>query len=60
MDIMTVRAPDGLQKKLKEYAQTQGLTRNALVLQILWEWIGKHDASCAGALKARQDLARKE
>lgn len=37
--IMTVRAPDGLQEKLKHIAQKQGLTRNALILQILWEWV---------------------
>lgn len=42
MDIMTVRAPDDLQKKLMEYAQAQGLTRNALILQILWKWVENH------------------
>ena len=38
MEIMTVRAPDKLQKLLKEKASEQGQTRNALVLQILWNW----------------------
>ena len=39
MNIMTIRVPEVLQTKLKELAQKQGLTRNALVLQILWSWI---------------------
>lgn len=38
MEIMTVRAPDKLQKLLKEKANEQGQTRNALILQILWRW----------------------
>lgn len=38
MEIMTVRAPDKLQKLLKEKASEQGQTRNALILQILWNW----------------------
>ncbi|MGN0141528.1 MAG: hypothetical protein ACI4AD_04820 [Roseburia sp.] len=43
MNIMTVRAPDDLQKKLKEKAENRGLTRNSLILQILWEWVEGHD-----------------
>lgn len=41
MDIMTIRAPDELQEELKERAKAIGLTRNALVVQILWEWLEK-------------------
>ena len=41
--IMTVRAPDELQKDLKKYALKHGLTRNALILQILWQWIKEND-----------------
>lgn len=41
MDIMTVRAPDKLQEALKKKAEEQGQTRNALILQILWEWMEK-------------------
>lgn len=41
--IMTVRAPDSLQESLKDKAREQGLTRNALILQILWEWIDKNE-----------------
>lgn len=41
--IMTVRAPDSLQIKLKQAAQRQGLTRNALILQILGEWMRKQE-----------------
>lgn len=37
--IMMVRAPEDLQKQLSKKAKKQGLTRNALILQILWEWI---------------------
>ncbi len=40
--IMTVRVPDELQEQLKNKAKDRGLTRNALVLQILWEWAKKH------------------
>lgn len=41
--IMTVRAPDELQKLLKEAARKQGFTRNALILQILRDWAKKQD-----------------
>lgn len=36
---MSVRAPDDLQNKLKIFAGKHGLTRNALILQILWDWV---------------------
>ena len=36
--IMTVRAPTGLQEILSSQAKSLGLARNALILQILWEW----------------------
>lgn len=36
--IMTVRAPTGLQEILSSQAKNLGLARNALILQILWEW----------------------
>ena len=38
-NIMTVRASDELRESLKHLATKKGLTRNALILQILWEWI---------------------
>ena len=38
---MTVRAPEDLQEELKIRAGKQGLTRNALVLNILWDWVKK-------------------
>ena len=41
--IMTVRAPDELQKLLKEAARKQGFTRNALILQILRDWAKSQD-----------------
>ena len=42
-NIMTVRAPEDLQKNLGEIAKKQGLTRNALILHILWDWLEKED-----------------
>ena len=44
-EIMTVRAPSELQKLLKDKAKQNGLTRNALVLHILWEWIKREDSN---------------
>lgn len=43
MNIMTVRAPDDLHLKLKNSAERHGLTRNALILQILWGWVKNQD-----------------
>ena len=37
--IMTVRAPDELFKALERAAKSRGFTRNALILQILWDWL---------------------
>ena len=37
--IMTTRPPEELHKQLKYRANKKGLTLNALVIQILWEWI---------------------
>lgn len=42
-NIMTVRAPDDLQKELKEQAKKLGYPRNALVLQILRDWIKQNE-----------------
>ena len=41
--IMTVRASENLQKILSESAKAQGYTRNALILQILWDWIKQQE-----------------
>ena len=35
---MLVRAPDDLKEFLLATAQKRGLTLNALILQILWDW----------------------
>ncbi|OFV71532.1 toxin-antitoxin system HicB family antitoxin [Acetobacterium wieringae] len=40
--IMTIRPTDELHNKLKVIAKQRGLTMNALVLSILWEWINKN------------------
>ncbi len=34
----TLRIPEELNKGLELEAKKQGLTRNSLILQILWEW----------------------
>lgn len=36
--IMTVRAPADLRNILSMQAKYLGLARNALILQILWDW----------------------
>ena len=36
---MLVRPPDGLKDELQKRAQQMGITLNALVLQILWDWV---------------------
>lgn len=41
MQIMTIRAPQELRKKLSEEAKKKGQTRNGLVLQILWRFFEK-------------------
>ena len=45
--IMTVRAPDDLQKSLKDHAKRLGYPRNALVLQILQAWVKQNDQKTA-------------
>ena len=37
--IMTVRAPDNMHDVLMATAKEYGITRNALILQILREWL---------------------
>lgn len=34
-----IRAPQALKDFLKEKAESMGITLNALILQILWEWV---------------------
>lgn len=41
MNIMTVRATEELQQILSVSAKGLGQTRNALILQILWDWVKK-------------------
>lgn len=41
--VMTIRPPEKLKKALAELAKKQGLTINALVIQMLWECIEKND-----------------
>ena len=41
--IMTVRPPESMHQKLKEQAKRWGIPLNALVLQILREWIERKD-----------------
>ncbi|WP_143597249.1 ribbon-helix-helix protein, CopG family [Tyzzerella sp. An114] len=42
-NIMTIRVPEDLQKILKDIAQKRGMSRNSLVLQILWQWEQKNN-----------------
>lgn len=39
--IMTVRPPDELFEELTARSKELGITRNALILQILWDWAKK-------------------
>lgn len=41
-NIMTVRAQDGLREALSRRAKELGITRNALILQILWDWADRN------------------
>lgn len=41
--IMTVRIPDELQEELKKEAARHGLTRNAFVIQLFWDWKRERD-----------------
>ena len=34
-----IRPPEALKEKLKCEAQRMGITLNAMILQILWEWV---------------------
>lgn len=36
----TFRMPSSLFKNLKKEADNHGLSLNAMILQILWEWMG--------------------
>lgn len=38
---MTVRAPEELRRTMAERANRLGVPRNALVVQILWDWVGR-------------------
>lgn len=39
MRVMTIRAPEELQRKLSVQAKKKGLTRNAYILQVLWQLV---------------------
>lgn len=43
--IMTIRPPDELRQQLKQIAHIRGLTVNALILQILWDWVKQNNVS---------------
>jgi hypothetical protein len=42
--IMTVRANEDLQELLMQQAKQLGLTRNALILHILWKWVEENES----------------
>ena len=37
--VTTIRLPDELHRKLKNEAKKKGMTLNALVVSLLWEWV---------------------
>lgn len=41
MKMMTIRPPDNLKMAIKTEAKRRGLTVNALVVSILWEFVNK-------------------
>lgn len=43
VNVMTVRAPDELREKLSLHSKNIGVTRNALILVILSDWIKKQE-----------------
>ena len=47
--ILTIRPPDELRNLIRATAKRKGLTVNALVLQILWDWIKAQDKINRGA-----------
>lgn len=42
-NIMTVRVPESLQQILSQNAKELGLTRNSLVINILWDWVKQNE-----------------
>lgn len=40
-----IRTPEELKKLLQEKAKKLGITLNALILQILWEWVKDHETN---------------
>ena len=38
-DVITVRVPEALKQLLQAYAKQTGISVNALVVYVLWEWI---------------------
>lgn len=43
MGIMTIRATDEMRDKLMTFSKKQGVTRNALVISILHDWIRQRE-----------------
>ena len=41
--ICTFRPPEALHLKLKRIADKRGITMNALLLQILWDWLKENE-----------------
>lgn len=38
-DVMTVRMPEELKQLLQAYAKQTGISVNALIVYILWDWV---------------------
>ena len=56
MKIMTIRVPDHMQSALKKISANQGFTRNALVLQVLRDYLDNANKSYM-QIKGLVDLA---
>lgn len=55
MQIMTIRAPQELRKKLSKEAKKRGQTRNGLVLQILWGYFWREERNCMEKIISKFD-----
>lgn len=54
MNIMTVRAPDDIREKLAMYSNRKGITRNALILVILDNWIKQQEENVSESDTGRE------
>ncbi len=51
-----IRPPEALKENLKREARRMGITLNAIVLQILWEWVENRKQEESSEAKGGGDL----